>query len=93
MINFTKDNKNSDEYIIYSIYFYVKITPTKKQALKTPINILTELANTQEGTDKLIQIKAIETLLSMIENSNTSLKSKKSVLWILGKISNKNFIK
>lgn len=90
VINFTKDSTcRSDDYILYSIYFYIKINPAKKQSLKTPINLLTELANTENGTSKLIEIEAVDKLLGIIEKENISIKLKKSALWILAKICNK----
>jgi rapamycin-insensitive companion of mTOR len=58
--------------------------------LKTPINLLTELANTEEGTEKLIEINAIPNLISLFEKENISIKWKKSALWILGKICSKS---
>ena len=50
---------------------------------------MTELANTEEGTDKLIEINAIPNLISLLEKENISIKWKKSALWILGKICSK----
>ncbi len=88
-MNFVKDPNNKDEYILYSLYFYLKINPAKKQSLKTPINLITELPNTEIGMAKLIEIEAIPKLLSMITDDNVSLKNKKAVLWILAKICSK----
>ena len=57
----------------------------RKQTLKTPINLITELPNTEAGTLKLIEIEAVSRLLEMLEK-DISLKHKKAVLWILAKI-------
>lgn len=92
VINFTKDSScNRDEYVLYSIYFYIKINPAKKQSLKTPINLLTELANTAQGTSKIFEMDAIPKILALLERENYSIKLKKSALWILGKICSKSF--
>jgi hypothetical protein len=61
----------------------------RKQSLKTPINVLTELANTEMGTNKLIEIEAIPKLFEMLNKESLSAKSRKSVLWIIAKICNK----
>jgi hypothetical protein len=84
---------------LYSIFLYLKINPSKyfnfitfrKQALKTPINLITELSNTEEGTEKLIEIDAVSSLCSYVEKENISLKFKKAALWILAKICNNKF--
>jgi len=54
--------------------------------LRTPINFLTELANTEEGTTKLIESNCIQTLLDYLMKEETSIKHKKAILWILAKI-------
>jgi len=58
----------------------------RKESLRTPINFLTELANTEDGTDKLIEYNCIQKLLDYLEKDETSTKHKKAILWILGKI-------
>jgi len=58
--------------------------------LRTPINFLTELANTEEGTSKLIENDCIQFLLDYLIKEETSTKHKKAVLWILAKICNLN---
>lgn len=62
----------------------------RKQSLKTPINLLTELVNTDEGTNRLIEENVIPKILDYITNNNEfkSLKLKKAAIWILGKICN-----
>ena len=62
--------------------------PQTKQYFKTPINILTELPNSEQGKETLIKIGAVEILLNYLdvnklENDN---KNVKSALWILAKI-------
>jgi hypothetical protein len=54
--------------------------------LRTPINFLTELANTEEGTTKLIESNCIQNLLDYLMKEETSIKHKKAILWILAKI-------
>lgn len=54
--------------------------------MRTPINFLTELANTEEGTNKLIENNCIQTLLDCLMKEETSTKHKKAILWILAKI-------
>lgn len=79
-------SKRENEYLIFSVYFGIKIRPEKKQALKTPINILTELPNNELGMQKLIDLKAIEFLFSYLDNPKAPSKEVKAALWILAKI-------
>lgn len=53
--------------------------------MKTPINLITELANTDKGTDRLVEMNIIPTLLAVLDEED-KFKRKKAVLWILGKI-------
>lgn len=76
-------------YTLYSLYLYLRINPAKKESLRTPINFLTELANTEDGTDKLIEYNCVKKLLDYLEKDETSTKHKKAILWILGKICKK----
>ena len=57
--------------------------------MKTPINLLTELCNTEEGTEKLVELEAIPQLLNILDREDISLKWRKSALWILSKICSK----
>ena len=80
-------SKDNDKiFSLYSVSFNVRIRPEKKQSLKTPVNILTELANNETGTQTLIDLKAIEFLFSYLDNTSVSSKEIKSALWILAKI-------
>ena len=83
----SEGNNTSRQYILYAVYFSIRIRPEKKQFLKTPINILTELANSESGIETLINLNIIDFLFSYLDN-NTSISSKeiKSALWILAKI-------
>jgi hypothetical protein len=84
LIQPSKDNDKI--FSLYSVSFNVRIRPEKKQSLKTPVNILTELANNETGTQTLIDLKAIEFLFSYLDNTSVSSKEIKSALWILAKI-------
>ena len=84
-----ENEQNKGTYIIYSIYCNIKINPHTKQYFKTPINILTELPNNEKGTETLINIGAVEKLLSYFDNDNKinkDIKNIKSALWMLAKI-------
>ena len=84
-----EDENNKGTYSIFSISCNIKIKPQTKQYFKTPINILTELPNNEKGTETLINIGAIEKLLSYFDNSkkeDKDIKNIKSALWILAKI-------
>ena len=83
-----EDETSKSSYYIYSSYCIITIKPQTKQYFKTPINILTELPNSEQGTQTLIKIGAVEILLNYLdvnklENDN---KNVKSALWILAKI-------
>ena len=83
-----EDETSKSSYYIYSAYCIITIKPQTKQYFKTPINILTELPNSEQGTQTLIKIGAVEILLNYLdvnklENDN---KNVKSALWILAKI-------
>ena len=83
-----EDETNKGAYYIYSAYCIITIKPQTKQYFKTPINILTELPNNEEGTETLIKIGAIEKLLNYldIKKLEKDIKNVKSALWIIAKI-------
>ena len=83
-----EDETNKGNYYIYSAYCLLSIKPQTKQYFKTPINILTELPNSEQGTKTLIKIGAVEKLLNYLDINKLEKDSKnvKSALWILAKI-------
>lgn len=89
VINFLKNEKKNNEYKIISVEFGIKIRPEKKQSLKTPINILTELPNNEIGMQKLIELKAVEFLFTYLDDPAAPSKEVKAALWILAKIATK----
>lgn len=58
-----------------------------------PINLITELANTNEGVDRLIDIKAVPNLIRMLDDVSVTNKHKKALLWILARICNYTYLK
>ena len=89
IIHLIKNERKENEYKISSIEFAIKIRPERKQSLKTPINILTELPNNETGMQKLIDLKAVEFLFTYLDDPNTPSKEVKAALWILAKIATK----
>ena len=83
-----EDSENKGNYFIENIYGNININPSTKQYFKTPISILTELPNNEQGTEMLIKIDAIEKLLNYLDINKleTDIKNIKSALWILAKI-------
>ena len=83
-----EDEENKGCFYIFSAYCVITIKPQTKQYFKTPINILTELPNSEQGTEALIKIGAVEKLLNYlnINNLEKDIKNVKSALWILAKI-------
>ena len=83
-----EDEENKGCFYIYSAYCVITIKPQTKQYFKTPINILTELPNNEQGTETLINIGAVEKLLSYLDINKLEkeIKNVKSALWILAKI-------
>ncbi len=89
ILNKKDNNKDSKIYSIYSVYFSIKIHPETKQALKTPINIITELPNNEIGYQKIIELNLIDKLFELLNSNkykNKNTKIIKAILWILGKI-------
>ena len=83
-----EDEENKGNYFIFSAYCVITIKPQTKQYFKTPINILTELPNSEQGKETLIKIGAVEKLLNYldIKKLESDIKNVKSALWILAKI-------
>ena len=83
-----EDENNKGSYFIYTAYCIINIKPQTKQYFKTPINILTELPNNEQGTETLIKIGAVEKLLNYLDINRIEkdIKYIKSALWILAKI-------
>ena len=83
--------KNENNLILISVFFTIKINPDIIYGFKTPVNIITELNNNNDGYHKIVNMKAIETLMEYLEkNDNYSIKTCKSALWILAKILTKS---
>jgi hypothetical protein len=83
-----EDEENKGSYYLYSAYCTITIKPQTKQYFKTPINILTELPNNEQGRETLIKIGAVEKLLNYlnINKLEKDIKNVKSALWIIAKI-------
>ena len=83
-----EDEENKGSYYLYSAYCIITIKPQTKQYFKTPINILTELPNNEQGRETLIKIGAVEKLLNYlnINKLEKDIKNVKSALWIIAKI-------
>ena len=83
--------KSENNFKLISVFFTVKINPNIIYGFKTPINIMTELNNNNDGYHKIVNMKAIETLTGYLEkNENYFIKTCKSALWILAKILSKS---
>ena len=86
-----KQTENKNSFTLERIFFYIRIRPDIIVPFKTPINLITELNNNKKGYEKLLEIKAIDKLLSYFMNIkekevNKNIKLIKSSLWILIKL-------
>ena len=73
------------------IFFDIRIIPDIITSFKIPINLITELINNKKGIEKLIEINAIEKLLSYSEKKDYCEIDKnanliRSSFWILSKL-------
>ena len=85
------DNNNNNSYTLEKIFFVIRIIPDIITSFKTPINLITELTNNKKGIEKLIEIKAIEKILSYSEKKDYCEIDKnanliRSSFWILTKL-------
>lgn len=87
IIELTKSDSGVD-LILRRVYFYVKILPEKKSAFRPPVNILTQLPNSNIGMSILIKNSYIDSLLEIVEKNSISSNTKivKAVFWILSLI-------
>ena len=91
-VNFIlKKNEKKYRYTLEKIFFIINIVPNIITSFKTPINLITELNNNKKGYEKLIEINAVEKLLSYFDKKNDdeidkNSKKIKSSLWILVKL-------
>ena len=85
--------KNEDKYsyTLDKIFFNIQIRPNPIIGLKTPINLITELINSEKGYEILYQKKFIDKLTSYLEIIEPELKDKnssqiRSAIYMLTKI-------
>ena len=86
-----KQNEDKNSFSLEKIFFYIRIRPDSLVPFKTPINLITELNSNKKGYEKLLEIKAVDKLLSYFENINEkdvdkNAKLIKSSFWILIKL-------
>ena len=86
-----KQNENKKSFTLEKIFFNIRIRPDIIVPFKTPINLITELNNNKKGYEKLLEIKAVDKLLSYFENIDEkdidkNSKLIKSSFWILIKL-------
>jgi len=86
-----KQNENKNSFTLEKIFFNIRIRPDIIVPFRTPINLITELNNNKKGYEKLLEIKAVEKLLSYFENIDIkdvdkNAKLIKSSFWILIKL-------
>ena len=84
-----KENKNS--FSLEEIFFNIRIRPDIIVPFKSPTNLITELNNNKAGYEKLLEIKAVDKLLSYFQNidekdADKNAKLIKSSFWILIKL-------
>ena len=84
-------NDNSIIFYLDKIFFNIQILPNSIQGLKTPVNLVTELINSEKSYGIIEQNKFIEKLLSYLDNNDPVYIDKnsnkiKSALYILSKI-------
>ena len=90
-VYFKKNENNS--FSLEKIRIKVKINPSVTKSIQTPINIITELNNNDNGTNKLRELKIIEQLLDYIDPKKIEKYNNrvKSALWILAKLLIKDY--
>ena len=86
-----KQNENKNSFTLEKIFFNIRIRPDILIPFRTPINLITELINNKNGYEKLLEIKAVDKLLSYFENIDEkdvdkNAKLIKSSFWILIKL-------
>ena len=92
--------KNEDNISFYldRIFFNIQIRPKITKGLKTPVNLVTELINSEKGYEIIEKNKFIEKLLFYLEDADPieidKMSNKiKSTLYILSKILTKKYSK
>jgi len=83
--------ENSIVFYLDKIFFNIQILPNSIQGLKTPVNLITELINSEKGYEIIEQKEFIEKLLLYLDNVSPDYIDKnsnkiKSALYILSKI-------
>ena len=84
-------NEDKYSYTLDKIFFNIQIRPNPIIGLKTPINLITELINSEKGYEILYQKKFIDKLTSYLEIIEPELKDKnssqiRSAIYMLTKI-------
>ena len=83
--------ENSIVFYLDKIFFNIQILPNSIQGLKTPVNLITELINSEKGYEIIEQKEFIEKLLLYLDNVSPDYIDKNSnkinsALYILSKI-------
>jgi len=86
-----KQNEDKNSFTLEKIFFHIRIRPDIIVPFKTPINLITELNNNKLGYEKLLEIKAVDKLISYFEkidekDFDKNAKLIKSSFWILIKL-------
>ena len=73
-------NEDKFSYTLDKIFFNIQIRPNSITGLKTPINLITELINSEKGYEILDQKNIIDKLTSYLDITDPELKDKNSSL-------------